>query len=247
MIDLHCHIVPGVDDGAATMDESHMMAQMAIDSGVTAIAATPHFNLGGHVGPADSDSIYQSMVGLYKSFKEEHVDLKLYTGMEVFVSPEVPKLIKERKLLTLGGSHYLLVEFAFGESSYFADEMLKKIVREGLVPVIAHPERYEFIQEDEKHLFDWVNAGYILQVNKGSVLGSFGRAASKVAHWCLGEGCVHLIGSDAHSPYRRTTSMAEAYEYISEYNSPDIAEFLFTGNPSAILADKPIKPVLKEF
>ena len=89
--------------------------------------------------------------------------------------------------------------------------------------------------------------GCALQVNKGSLLGRFGRRAAQAARWCLGEGCVHLLGSDAHSPWRRTPRMEEAWTYTADFDSPEIADFLLRDNPRRILEDQPIRPVLAEF
>lgn len=247
MIDLHCHILPGADDGAASEEESCLMAQLAAESGVTAIAATPHCNVPGHFRNYVSRELKDRFLALEKLLRRENSSVRLYTGMEVYVTPEVPRLLRQRKLLTLGGSRYLLVEFGFDESRSFADRMLELIRKEGVTPVVAHPERYYFVQEDPRVLLKWAEEGYVLQLNKGSVFGMFGRRAARTAHWCLGEGCVHLIGSDAHSPYRRTTRLADVREYVADFDSPEIADFLLQENPARILEDQDVRPVLAEF
>lgn len=247
MIDLHCHILPGVDDGSATDEESCMMARLAVDSGVTAIAATPHCNVPGQFRNYDSQALRQKFSHLRGLLREQKIPLKLYTGMEVYVTPEVPELLRQKKLLPLGNSRYLLVEFGFDESRQFAGEMLEAIRREGLTPVVAHPERYWFVQRERTCLLRWVDEGCVLQVNKGSLFGMFGREAARVANWCLGEGCLHLIGSDAHSPFRRTTRLADVWDYAADFDSPEIADFLLEKNPAAILDDRPVRPVLAAF
>ena len=247
MIDLHCHILPGVDDGSASEEESGMMAALAADSGVTAIAATPHCNVPGQFGNYAGPELKAGFDALAALLRRENIPVRLYTGMEVFVTPEVPELIRRKKLLTLGGSRYLLVEFGFDEPITFAEEMLSAVRREGLVPVVAHPERYRFVQADRTCLLRWAREGCILQVTKGSLFGMFGRRAADVAHWCLGEGCIHLIGSDAHSPFRRTTRLREIWEYTADFDSPEIADFLLEENPGRILRDQPVRPVLAEF
>ena len=247
MIDLHCHILPGVDDGAASEEESCMMAQMAADNGVTAIVATPHCNIPGWEDNYMSNDLRDRFLGMARLLKEQKIPIRLYTGAEVFVTPEVPRLIREKKFLTLAGSRYLLVEFAFDESIVFAERMLDAIQREGLIPVVAHPERYYFVQEDPGCLHRWTRKGVVLQLNKGSLLGAFGRHARRVACWCLEEGCVHLIGSDAHSPYRRTPRLSDAWDFVSGYTIPEIADFLLKENPERILQDRPVGPVLAEF
>ena len=247
MIDLHCHILPGVDDGSATDEESCMMARLAVDSGVTAIAATPHCNVPGQFRNYRSETLHQRFCHLRELLRQNEIPLKLYTGMEVYVTPEVPQLLQQGKLLPLGGSHYLLVEFGFDESRRFAEQMLEAIRKEGFTPVIAHPERYRFVQTERECLLRWIDEGYVLQINKGSLFGMFGRGAARISNWCLGEGCLHLIGSDAHSPFRRTTRLEDVWDYAADCDSTEIADFLLEGNPSRILEDQPVRPVLAEF
>ncbi|WP_302658933.1 tyrosine-protein phosphatase [uncultured Dysosmobacter sp.] len=247
MIDLHCHILPGVDDGSASEEESCMMARLAVDSGVTAVAATPHCNVPGQFENVCSETLRRRFLRLHELLREQEIPLKLYTGMEVYMTPEVPRLLRQGKLLTLGGSRYLLVEFGFDESRQFAQRMLDALRGEGVTPVIAHPERYHFVQRERECLLRWADEGYALQINKGSLFGMFGSRAAHVANWCLGEGCLHLIGSDAHSPFRRTTRLADAWDYAADCDSPEIADFLLEENPSRILRDLPVQPVLAAF
>ena len=247
MIDLHCHILPGVDDGAASEEESCMMARMAAESGVTALAATPHCGVPGQFENFADERLMDRFSALERLLEREHVPLRLYTGMEVFVTEQTPRHLREGRLLTLGGSRYLLVEFGFDEEPDFAERMLGELLEAGVVPVVAHPERYHFVQPQPACLLRWAEMGCALQVNKGSLLGRFGRRAAQAARWCLGEGCVHLLGSDAHSPWRRTPRMEEAWTYTADFDSPEIADFLLRDNPRRILEDQPIRPVLAEF
>lgn len=241
MIDLHCHILPGVDDGAASEEESCVMAQMAADNGVRVIVATPHCDPGAGFGNILSDSLKERFLRLERALQEMRIPLSLQTGMEVFVTPDTPRLLREGKLLPLGHSHYLLTEFAFDGSASFAERMLATLQDQGVRPVVAHPERYRYIQQDPERLFRWLDAGYVLQLNKGSFFGRFGRAAARTAHWCLREGCLHLVASDAHSPYQRTPRLSEIHEYISEQVSLETADLLLEENPRRILHDQPVR------
>ena len=247
MIDLHCHILPGVDDGSASEEESCMMAETAAASGVTVIAATPHCNVPGSYQNLDPADLRRRLDTLRALLRRQGIPVELKPGMEVFVTPQVPELLRRKQLLTLNDSRYLLVEFGFDEPLDYADGMLEAIRAEGVVPVVAHPERYRFVQAERECLLRWTRAGYVLQVNKDSLFGRFGRRAAELAHWCLGEGCIHLLGSDAHSPFRRTARLEEAWAYTAELDSPEIADFLLRDNPERILSDRPVKPVLAEF
>lgn len=241
MIDLHCHILPGVDDGAASEEESCIMAQMAVDSGVTLAVATPHCDPRCGFDNFLTDSLKERFYRLEDTLKEMGIPLSIQTGMEVFVTPETPRHLREGRLLPLGRSHYLLTEFAFDGSAAFAQRMLEELQDQGVRPVVAHPERYRFIQQDPERLFRWLDQGFVLQLNKGSFFGRFGRAAARTAHWCLQEGCIHLIGSDAHSPYQRTPRLSEIHEYISEQVSQETADLLLEENPRRILRDRPVR------
>ena len=247
MIDLHCHMLPGVDDGASSEKEALLMAQVAVDSGVTDVARTPHCNVPGKF----SNYYDQQLEGRFRRFEQllhrENGSLTVHRGMEVFVTPELPRLLDNGSLLTLGGSRYLLVEFAFGEEAWFADDILRQIRQYDLIPVVAHPERYYFLQDEPRHLLRWVGDGCLLQLNKGSFFGMFGRHAAKTAHWCLDCGCLHLIGSDAHSPYRQTPRLNDVYDLVAEAVSPETAQLLLHDNPAAILTGDAVYPAMALF
>lgn len=127
MIDLHCHILPGVDDGSADEEESCAMARLAVESGVTDIAATPHCNAPDPFYNYADSALHARFARLRQRLEREQIPLRIHEGMEVFTTPELPRLLDEGRLLTLGGTRYLLIEFAFGESEWFFDEMLAAV------------------------------------------------------------------------------------------------------------------------
>ena len=212
-----------------------------------AIAVTPHCNVPGEFENYAGPELQRQLEALRAAVRRAGLQVELYAGMEVFATGDVPHLLDCGRLLTLGGSRYLLVEFGFDESPDFAGAILAAIAARGAVPVVAHPERYRFIQGNEALLLEWSRQGYVLQINKGSLAGRFGRRAARTARWCMASGCVHLIASDAHSPYRRTTRMEEAWELAAAADGPEIADFLLRENPRRILEDRPVRPVLEEF
>ena len=247
MIDLHCHMLPDVDDGSASEADSLEMGRIAARSGVTAIALTPHCNLPDGQGNYYDGALETRFRRLAMRFRQEGLPVTLYRGMEVFSTPELPRLLDEERLLTLGGSRYLLVEFAFGETPWFAAQTLESIAVRGLTPVVAHPERYYFIQDDPRRLLRWAESGYVLQLNRGSLSGMFGRHAAKAAQWCLANGCVHLFASDAHSPYRRTPQLDDLFDHIARAASPEAAALLLERNPAAILENRAVHPLMEDF
>lgn len=247
MIDLHCHILPGVDDGSADEEESCAMARLAVESGVTDIAATPHCNAPDPFYNYADSALHARFARLRQRLEREQIPLRIHEGMEVFTTPELPRLLDEGRLLTLGGTRYLLIEFAFGESEWFFDEMLAAVRARGLTPVLAHPERYTCVQDEPRLLRRWAREGTVLQANKGSFFGMFGRRAAAAAHWALADGCLHLIASDAHSPYRRTTRMSDIFDFTADFAAEEIADFLLRQNPADILANRSVYTVREKF
>ena len=241
MVDIHCHILPGVDDGAPSMEDSLEMARMAADSGVTDIIATPHCNLPGNV-PKNyrSASLRAAFSRLQQALDAEGIPLRIHPGAEVFCTPELPRLLDQRQLQTLGGSRYLLVEFYFDESAEFMEQCFRDIRHRGLVPVVAHPERYNAVQRDPARLEGWFRRGIVIQLNKGSVLGRLGRRAQDTALWLLEHGLAHAAASDAHRPTVRTTHMGLLRSTLADDFSPDCPRLLLDGNPRRILEDRPM-------
>ena len=158
----------------------------------------------------------------------------------MFCTPELPRLLDQRQLQTLGGSRYLLVEFYFDESAEFMEQCFRDIRHRGLVPVAAHPERYNAVQRDPARLEGWFRRGIVIQLNKGSVLGRLGRRAQDTALWLLEHGLAHVAASDAHRPTVRTTHMGLLCSTLADDFSPDCPRLLLDGNPRRILEDRPM-------
>lgn len=241
MLDIHCHILPGVDDGSPSVEDSLEMARMAADSGVTDILATPHCNLPGN-GPKNyrSAELAAAFSRLQQALDREAIPLRVHPGAEVFCTPELPRLLTEQRLQTLNGSRYLLAEFFFDESLSFMDRCFDEILRRGLTPVAAHPERYDAVQQDPYIIRRWFESGIIIQLNKGSILGRLGRRAQATALWLLDRGLAHAAASDAHSPAVRTTHMGALRDTLEEDFSPLCARLLLEENPRRILENRPV-------
>ena len=162
MIDLHCHILPELDDGSQSLEESLAMARMAVNSGVRAMAATPHC-----MGER-AEEVYGTWSLLRQALEETGVPLKLYPGMEIFGTPDTARLLREGKLFTLNGSRYPLIEFAFQSSGEEETLILRSVCRAGFRPLVAHPERYTYLQHDPEIVNRWCRLGCLFQVNRGS-------------------------------------------------------------------------------
>ena len=172
MIDIHAHILPGIDDGAEDMYDTLEMARMAADSGVDKIIATPHCNIPGMYGNYFGREYIDRYESVVRAVRKEKIPIEILPGMEVFSTEDLPELIVNHKIMPLNQSRYILMEFAFDEDPGFADSILKRVEEVGARPVIAHAERYEFIQDYPQIAYRWFRKGYVIQANKGSFLGS---------------------------------------------------------------------------
>lgn len=239
MIDIHCHILPDLDDGASSMEEALEMARIAAESGVTDIVATPHFR-----GEPEALEMKEEIDRRYRELREAlhrwQIPIQLHKGAEILCTPQTPILARQGLLPTLGNTRYVLTEFYFNESFGFMDSCLQKIATMGYTPVVAHPERYDAIQWDPEQLWLWETRGYVFQLNKGSVLGTLGFRAEQTAHELLELGLAHLFASDAHSCDRRTPNMGGLQRWTEQCCDPEFARILLTDNPGQIIKGLPI-------
>ncbi len=240
MVDIHSHILPGVDDGADVMDEALDMARLAVSGGTTAMVVTPHCNIPFMYDNYSGSGLHGKFDELKKELNDADIPLKVYLGAEVYVTDEVIGLLRKGRLKTLNDSRYMLVEFGFGEDPEYMEEMLARIKAEGVTPVIAHPERYYASFAYPEMIYNWNRKGYRIQVNKGSLLGRFGREAEAVARVLLGHNLVHCIASDAHASWRRTPYMKDIMEHITDFYNDEYADVLLKYNPHRIIMDKEI-------
>ena len=241
MVDIHCHILPGFDDGSDNIEESLRMARIAAGGGTKAIIVTPHSNIPDSYQNYLDKEYVDTFKELKAKIKEQRIPLKIYPGHEIFATDDLVEPIKRKRLLTLCNSDYPLVEFAFKERSESVYEKLQILVAEGLTPIVAHPERYAFVAEDRSAALRLKKIGCLLQVNKGSLKNKFGTNAYNVAQALIRREVADFVASDAHSPYMRTPYLADAHEIISELHSPQYANLILSINPEKILKNEKIK------
>ena len=240
MIDIHAHILPGIDDGAEDMYDTLEMARMAADSGVDRIIATPHCNIPGMYGNYFGREYIDRYESVVRAVRKEKIPIEILPGMEVFSTEDLPELIVNHKIMPLNQSRYILMEFAFDEDPEFADSILKRVEEVGARPVIAHAERYEFIQDYPQIAYRWFRKGYVIQANKGSFLGRFGGGPKRAADSLLRHNLISVIASDAHSPLQRTPYMMDVYEELSREYSENHLDVLFQYNPARICDNREI-------
>lgn len=215
MIDLHCHILPGVDDGAASLQESLSMAEQAIAQGITHLLCTPHHNNGRYEN--EKSSVIAAVHHLQNALDERNLPLTLLEGQEVRVTGELITAIeKDHLLFTDITDTYLLLEFptqdvpAFSESLFFELRTLAK------VPVIVHPERNAMFREDPNRLIPFLEMGCLAQLTAPSIVGVFGKQIQKTAYEMVTHNLVQMVASDAHGISKRRFYLKEAYEIIEQ-------------------------------
>ena len=240
MIDIHSHILPGVDDGSQNMEDSLQMAAMAAGSGSRAIVATPHSNQEGRFENFYTPQLAERFRMLRSEVSRAGIPLTVYPGMEIFASDDIEEKILSGRLIGLNHTRYYLVEFHFDETPSGISRCLNHIFRAGGIPLIAHPERYYCVQDRPELIYEWLQNGCLAQINKGSLFGRFGSGARQAAEILLFNGLVTCIGSDAHSPVRRTTHMRDTLSYLYDQLGEEITWLITEENPSRILKGLPV-------
>ena len=241
MIDLHSHILPELDDGAQSLWESLEMARMAVDSGITVMAATPH------CAHDRAEEVMDSWQLLKEALRESGIPLKVLPGMEIYGTGDTVRLLKEGKLLTLNGSRYPLVEFGFHSTGDEETLILRSLCKAGYRPVVAHPERYGYVQHNPGLIHQWFRMGCLIQVNRGSLLGRFGRQAQAMAVELVERGFATVVATDAHSARVRTPWMRDIREVLAKEVSPQCAKALLLENPKRILKNEEMPSIEPEW
>lgn len=241
MTDIHCHILPNLDDGAETMADAVVMARMAADCGVRNIIATSHFRGQASELPRLSRFL-RRLEALKEALGREKIPVQVHPGAEILCLPETVELARRGELPTLGHSRYVLCEFFFDAPYEYMDRILEGIAGSGYRVVVAHPERYEAIIRDPRGAQRWFRRGYLIQLNKGSILGAFGGRVQAVSRWLLDGGLVHMIASDAHSPRKRTTDLSLLENWLLERYPKGYTDLLLKENPARLLGDQDMVP-----
>lgn len=232
-IDIHTHILPGIDDGAKNGEMALRMLKVAKKSGTRHMIATPHYIHGNN--RYGFNTIIEKCVALNKLALNEGIDITIYPGCEIFISPDLIDLYEQKLIDTLNSSKYMLVEFPMNSIALYADEVLYKLQLHGVVPVIAHPERYREIQQRPELMENFTKRGILAQVNAGSITGTSGREVKKTVMKLLKMGLVHFVASDCHSDITRNPDLRKAATIVERKFGDKMREDLFTNNPLKII------------
>ena len=225
MIDFHNHILPDVDDGPKFIEESIDMLKYASKQGITDIVNTVHFQ---HPKMDNKNVDYKYLKNkvnlLQKKSDDEKLNIKIHLSAEVFYLPNLLDVSKNP--LTIVGNKYMLIEFASNIYPSGYEDEFYKLQLNGITPIVAHPERYRFIQQDINIIEDWLNRGYVIQLDAGSIIGQFGDTIRNVSLNIINKGYIHLIGSDSHDSKKRNFCLFDAYKLLEEIKSKEFVKYL---------------------
>jgi protein-tyrosine phosphatase len=235
MIDLHSHILPGIDDGAKTLDVSLEMARMAVADGIHTMACTPHIYPGLYMN--DAPGIDQAREALQAELDQRGIALRLVVGADVHLVPGLLDGLRAGRVPTLHGSRYVLLEPSHHVMPPRFEESVFELVAAGYTPVITHPERLVWIEDHYDVFLRLVRQGAWMQVTAGALTGMFGPRAKYWGEKFLGEGQTHLLATDAHSSGRRIPRLSEARAVAERLLGPAEATRLVLDRPQAILDD----------
>jgi len=238
-VDIHCHILPGVDDGASTLPEALEMAAMASTDGIRTIIATPHASR--EYPPMPAEELLQRVASLQSEIDRLQISLKILPGADVQITETLPALVRQRRILTLADTgRYILLELPH-DIYVPIDGLMAELSRDGVRSVLSHPERNHGIRIDLGLIESLAKRGCLIQVTAGSILGEFGRDAKTAALYMLKHRLVHFVATDAHSPRYRKPLLHAAHQCVSALTDSAYADQIFKHFPAALAEGKPIR------
>ena len=232
-IDMHCHILPGVDDGSRDMDETRAMLRIAYEEGIRAIIATPHHH------PRRGKEPPAVLKEQLKLVREEAAKIdekfRVYLGNEIFFGQDIPDLLKQKKVLTMNGREYVLVEFSPTDDFAYIKQAIQRLQMTGYRVILAHIERYDCIAEDVDLAEELYDMGTLIQVNAASITGENGRRTKRFVKQILKQEMVFCVGTDAHSSRHRAPRMEKAAAYVRKKYGEEYAGRIFYSNALQML------------
>ncbi|MCE5221481.1 MAG: capsular biosynthesis protein [Clostridium sp.] len=246
MIDIHSHILPGIDDGSKNMEMTLEMLRNAERDGTKEIVATPHYLL--EYGEATINEVKLLVKEVNSLIDKEGLNIKIYSGQEVYFNENIIENFMEGNIGTINDSRYMLIEFPMHRFDKNIFETLYELQVRNIVPIIAHPERYKPFREQHSLINDFIEEGYLFQMNAGSIEGKFGEGIKKTANLFLENNIYNFMGSDAHNIENRNTGLQKAINILNEKskNNKKINEHIFEDSSKKLLENDLVKFIGKK-
>lgn len=247
LIDIHSHILPGIDDGPLTYDESLSIIKLAESNNIKKMICTPHFIKGSY------DNYYTKIKPvfdkLFDAVKNEGIDVDLYLGTEIYFDIDIFENIVKKEVASLNGGKYLLIEFPMVSVPNCVYEVFYKLQLKGFFPILCHPERNQKIINDYDILRKLYQHEIYFQINSGSLMGAFGADAKRIAQLLLKDRLVHFIASDIHSEEEKVLDFTKTLKFVSKYMETEEAVSLVTDNPNKVIISEeiPRKEIYEEY
>lgn len=232
-MDMHCHCLPGVDDGAKTMEESVQMLTQAYADGIRTVIATPHYHH--RRGHAPKEVILYKVQEVQEAIRETCPELKIYAGNELHYSSSLPERIADEEVCTMAGSRYVLVEFAPETEYAEMRNALRKIQTQGVWPIVAHVERYLCLVKKPALAMELADMEVYLQVNADGVLGNYGRKEKSLIKKLFAKDYISFVATDAHDTENRVQKLSGAAAYITKKFGEDVAQRCLFTNPQKVI------------
>jgi protein-tyrosine phosphatase len=238
-VDVHCHCLPGLDDGPATLADAVALCEVLVADGFTHVVATPH-QLGRYDGRNEPDQVRAAAMELRSALAERAIPLHVDIGADVRIDERLVPMFRKGQVLSVADNRrYLLLELPH---EVFLDprRVISDLRREGVTTILTHPERHPHLQRHPEAMLPWIEMGTVVQLTAGSVIGDFGATAQRVAWQMLQRGWVSIIATDAHDTVRRPPRMTAAADAIGKQFSHAVARRLCVENPARVLKGEPI-------
>ena len=216
MIDFHTHILPNVDDGSKSVEETFNLIKEAESVGFDSIISTSHYIENYYESPVDERQEWIN--ALSGALKKESINVKLYLGNEVYFSENIIKLLNENKIAKINNSKYMLFEFAINVKPINVYDVIYEMLQNKITPILAHPERYRFVQQDPSLIYELIENGVLMQANYASIIGWYGQKAEILSKKFLESNMISFLGSDVHRPNTIYPKIPEILEKIKELN-----------------------------
>lgn len=236
MIDIHSHIIPNVDDGARSVEETFNILKEAQEAGFTDVILTSHFLLNYYETNAQELIFWKEK--LQEVLKKQGTKINLHSGMEIYITNQMEELLENKKILTLANSRYMLIELPLATNVKYFDYVVYYLEAKGIKPIIAHPERYKCVQKDPDIVEEYIEKGCLIQCNYGSIVNLYGREAEKTIKTLLKKNQVHFLGSDVHRKNGTYLIILDAIKKIRKIIGENKINEITTINPKKILQNE---------